>query len=224
MAEEFKEGLVIRIKKEIFRMNSEEIDSTMFRDDWKIKIFNLIMEPEAYLSKECNRTEIRNLASKYERIFIYGAGKVGKLQVEVKIDSAYEEPKVIVLTSSMTEEVNRLVKKLSEDFPKMLAGIRNDRCELLEQTEIIRIYAASGKVYAVTAKGEYVLRRRLYELEEQLAGSSFVRISNSEMINLKKVEHFDLSFTGTIYVKLSNQTSAYVSRRYVSKIKTMLGI
>jgi DNA-binding LytR/AlgR family response regulator len=146
------------------------------------------------------------------------------LQVEVKIDSAYEEPKVIVLTSSMTEEVNRLVKKLSEDFPKMLAGIRNDRCELLEQTEIIRIYAASGKVYAVTAKGEYVLRRRLYELEEQLAGSSFVRISNSEMINLKKVEHFDLSFTGTIYVKLSNQTSAYVSRRYVSKIKTMLGI
>ncbi len=146
------------------------------------------------------------------------------MQVEVKIDSAYAEPKVIVLTSAMTEEVNRLVKKLSEDFPKMLAGIRNDRCELLEQTEIIRIYAASGKVYAVTAKGEYVLRRRLYELEEQLAGSSFVRISNSEMINLKKVEHFDLSFTGTIYVKLSNQTSAYVSRRYVSKIKTVLGI
>ena len=146
------------------------------------------------------------------------------MQVEVKIDSAYAEPKVIVLTSAMTEEVNRLVKKLSEDLPKMLAGIRNDRCELLEQTEIIRIYAASGKVYAVTAKGEYVLRRRLYELEEQLAGSSFVRISNSEMINLKKVEHFDLSFTGTIYVKLSNQTSAYVSRRYVSKIKTVLGI
>ena len=49
------------------------------------------------------------------------------MQVEVKIDSAYEEPKVIVLTSSMTEEVNRLVKKLSEDFPKMLAGIRKDR-------------------------------------------------------------------------------------------------
>ena len=146
------------------------------------------------------------------------------MQVEVKIDSAYAEPKVIILTSAMTEEVNRLVKKLSEDFPKMLAGIRNDRCELLEQTEIIRIYAASGKVYAVTAKGEYVLRRRLYELEEQLAGSSFVRISNSEMINLKKVEHFDLSFTGTIYVKLSNQTSTYVSRRYVSKIKTVLGI
>lgn len=146
------------------------------------------------------------------------------MQVEVKIDSAYAEPKVIVLTSAMTEEVNRLVKKLSEDFPKMLVGIRNDRCELLEQTEIIRIYAASGKVYAVTAKGEYVLRRRLYELEEQLAGGSFVRISNSEMINLKKVEHFDLSFTGTIYVKLSNQTSTYVSRRYVSKIKTVLGI
>lgn len=146
------------------------------------------------------------------------------MQVEVNIDSEYTEPKIIILTAAMTEEVSRLVKRLSEDFPKMLAGIRDDKCELLEPAEVIRIYAASGKVYAVTAKGEYILRRRLYELEEQLEGNGFVRISNSEIINLKKVGHFDLSFTGTIYVKLSDQTATYVSRRYVSKIKAMLGI
>lgn len=146
------------------------------------------------------------------------------MQVEVKMDSAYTEPKIIILTASMTEEVNQIIKKLSEEHPRMIPGLRDDKLELLEQEELIRIYAGSGKVYAVTDKGEYILRRRLYELEEQLAGSSFVRISNSEIINLKKVEYFDLSFTGTIYVKLSDQTSTYVSRRYVSKIKSALGI
>lgn len=76
----------------------------------------------------------------------------------------------------------------------------------------------------MTDKGEYVLRLRLYELEKRLSSCQFVRISNSEIINLKKVSHFDLSFTGTICVKLSNNTTTYVSRRYVSKVKKILGI
>lgn len=146
------------------------------------------------------------------------------MQVEIKIDSAYEDPKVMILTAAMTDEVNRIVKRLSEEYPRMLSGTRDDKLELLKQEELIRIYTHSGKVYAVTDKGEYVVRRRLYELEGQLDNGCFVRISNSEIINLKKVEYFDLSFTGTICVKLSDHTSTYVSRRYVSKIKSVLGI
>lgn len=146
------------------------------------------------------------------------------MQIEIKMDSAYTEPKIMILTAAMTEEVNQMVRRLSEEYPWRLTGIRNDKLELLEQKELIRVYANSGKVYAVTDKGEYLVRRRLYELEEQLDGGCFVRISNSEIINLKKVEYFDLSFTGTIYVKLSDHTSTYVSRRYVSKIKSALGI
>ena len=48
--------------------------------------------------------------------------------------------------------------------------------------------------------------------------------SENEIINLKKVRGFDLSFTGTICVSLSNGTVTYVSRRYVAKIKQFLGI
>lgn len=146
------------------------------------------------------------------------------MQVEIKVDPAYADPKIIILTAAITEEVNQIIKKLSEEYPWMLPGIREDKLELLDQKELIRIYTHSGKVYAVTNQGEYVVRRRLYELEEQLDNGCFVRISNSEIINLKKVEYFDLSFTGTIYVKLSDHTSTYVSRRYVSKIKSVLKI
>ena len=49
-------------------------------------------------------------------------------------------------------------------------------------------------------------------------------ITNSEIINFKMVESFDLSFSGTICVKLVDGTSTYVSRRYLSKIKQWLGI
>ena len=95
---------------------------------------------------------------------------------------------------------------------------------VLDEKDILRIYAANGKVYAVLPTGEYTLRLRLYEAEERLKPSRFVRISNSEIINLKKVRSFDLSFTGTICVILADGSKTYVSRRYVSKIKEVLGI
>lgn len=146
------------------------------------------------------------------------------MQIEIKIDSSQKEPKVIVLTDSMTEEVESIVRKLSEEAPKMLAGFKGDALEILEPESVIRVYSAAGKVYAVTDEGEYTLRLRLYELEERLDKKSFVRISNSEIINLKKVKGFDLSFTGTICVAFSNGTVTYVSRRYVARIKQVLGI
>lgn len=146
------------------------------------------------------------------------------MQLEIKIDSSYIEPKVIILTASMTEDVNMILNKLSEQAPQIISGSKDNKIEVIEQADLIRIYASAGKVFAVTHKGEYVLRLRLYEIEERLPSHQFVRISNSEIINLKNVNNFDMSFTGTICVKLANDTVTYVSRRYVSKLKKILGI
>lgn len=146
------------------------------------------------------------------------------MQVEVKIDNSYTDAKIIIMAASMTEEIEEILKKLSSDAPKIISGIRNDKVEVLDQKDLIRVYAASGKVFAVTDNGEYTIRLRLYELEERLDVHQFVRISNSEIINIRKVSNFDLSFSGTICVKLTNGTVTYVSRRYVAKIKKFLGI
>ena len=146
------------------------------------------------------------------------------MQIEIKLDPTCNEPKIMVLTDKMTDEINRILQRLSEEQPQMLAGFKDDRVTLLEEAEIYRIFSAAGKVYAETKQGEYGLRLRLYEAEQRLCSHSFVRISNSDIINLKKVKNFDLSFSGTICVTLINGTVTYVSRRYVSKIKQQLGI
>lgn len=146
------------------------------------------------------------------------------MQVEIRMDDSFVEPKVIILTASMTEEVSKMIQKLSENSPQILSGSKDERIEVLEPGELIRIYAANSKVYAVTERGEYTLKLRLYEVEERLDPDQFVRISNSEIINLKKVRNFDLSFSGTICVELANGTSTFTSRRYVAKIKKILGI
>ena len=146
------------------------------------------------------------------------------MEIEVKLDPQYKIPKVIVLTDKLTEEVNELVKRISEEAPNLIAGFCEDTLQLLEPQEIIRIYTNGKHVSAVTDSGEFILRQRLYEMEERLGGTRLVRISNSEIINLSHAKNFDLSIAGTICVKLSDGTTTYVSRRYVSKIKRLLGI
>lgn len=146
------------------------------------------------------------------------------MQIEIKIDENCKEPKIIVVTDKMTEEISEIIKKLSEEQTKTIAGFKDETAEVLETDNIFRIYVSNSKVFAETDHGEYLLRMRLYEMEQRLDRNSFVRISNSEIINLKKVKRFDLSFSGTICVALSNGTVTYVSRRYVAKIKQLLGI
>lgn len=146
------------------------------------------------------------------------------MQIEIRLDSEYREPKILILTDKMTEEIEAVVKKLSETPPRVLTGFKGDALEILEPRDIVRVFSASGKVFAETEKGEYTLRMRLYELEDSLEGHGFVRISNTEIINLKKVRNFDLSLSGTICVRLLNGTVTYASRRYVPQIKRVLGI
>ena len=137
------------------------------------------------------------------------------MQVEIKIDDSCIEPRVIIITDKVTDEINDILNMLSSKTPEVITGFYNDLAE---------IYAEDGKIFASVNSKEYILRQRLYELEEQLNKYSFVRISNSEIINLKKVRNFDLSLSGTICVTLSDGTATYVSRRYVSKIKKVLGL
>ncbi len=130
----------------------------------------------------------------------------------------------MILTAEITDEVNALAKKLMEVSPSVLSGFKDEKIEILEPGDLLRIYASEGKVIAVTGHGEYTLRLRLYEVEERLRSDIFVRISNSEIINLKKVKNFDLSIAGTISIKMADGTNSYVSRRFVAKIRKLLGI
>ena len=146
------------------------------------------------------------------------------MRVKVEIDASCTEPEIIIRTSELTDEINVLVQKLTITNQKVLTGFTEDGAELIQMSDIIRIYAADKKVFIQTLANEYMVRLRLYELEERLDQSHFVRISNSEIVNLNAIKKIDLSFTGTIAMTLSNKKTAYVSRRYVSKIKQILGV
>ncbi len=146
------------------------------------------------------------------------------MKINVQLDDNQQDIEILIKTAVIDENVNAIIEKLKDEKPKIIVGFIDETAKILNENSIIRVYSANKKIYAVTENFEYNLKIPLYEVLERVNQNHFVRISNTEIINLKQVIEFDLSFTGTICIKLSNGNISYVSRRYVTNIKQTLGI
>jgi len=149
------------------------------------------------------------------------------LKVGINIDHSVEEVEVLITAQEQSRTVNALYEHIVEFDKKSLETLtayRDDIAKIVNVTDVFRIYTGNQKVYIQTHQGEYAIRYRLYELEAALDKKQFLRISNSEIINVKKIRDIDLSIIGRICIRFEDNTQTYVSRRYIPKIKKSLGI
>lgn len=148
------------------------------------------------------------------------------MKVEIRIVPERDEPIVVIETPALTAEVEALATQIQAKIPLALTLWQGDTAVRCTSTEILRFYAEDKGVFAQLSNGQVcIVRSRLYELEEQLDAHTFVRISHSEIVNLKQVTALDLSLSGTIKMTLAGGTAvSYASRRYVKKIKQALGL
>ena len=144
------------------------------------------------------------------------------MKVEVRIDPGCGETEVTITAPALTDEVKALAARL--EGGAALIGWDGDTAVPLSEADILRCYGEEKGVKVQTIGAVYDLRERLYELEARLDRHTFVRISHSEIVNLRKVTALDLSLTGTIRIALTGGTVCYVSRRYVKKIKEAIGL
>lgn len=146
------------------------------------------------------------------------------IDIEIKIDENYKIPKIVVYTNQVNEELTKIVNKLKSADEEKIIGFKDDEAFIIEFSRIELIYTENKKIFARVDNEAYQIKKRIFELEECLEDVNFVRISNSEIVNLKKVTSIDFKLTGTMMLKLKSGNNTFVSRRYVKKIKEYLGL
>lgn len=150
------------------------------------------------------------------------------MKTELKIENC-ANPFCVIHAAEKNAMIEKLVDKIStldETGNEIkINGWDGDYCIPLKANNIYRVFSQNKKVYVQTEKETLELKLRLYEFEE-LTGNNglndFIRISNTDFVNLQKVVNFDMSLSGIIKVNLNNDTNAIVSRRYMSKIKEFI--
>ena len=146
------------------------------------------------------------------------------MDIEVKIDEKYDNPKIVIYTNKVDEEISNIIDGISSINQKFLKAYKDEKMYILNQNEIETIYSENGKVYVRYNNEIYNIKNRLYELEALLDKKIFIRISNSEIVNFNKVENIDFKIIGTLILNFKSGNKAYASRRYIPKIKEFLEI
>ena len=144
------------------------------------------------------------------------------MKIKYIIGDKYTEPEVHLCVKEKSREATQLYEAIESLLELRIVGYRGQESELLSPAQIVRIYSENKKVFARTSEECFEVKDRLYVLEEQMEKQKFVRISNSELVNMQQIEKFDMSYAGTIQVRMKNGDVTYVSRRFVRKIKDAL--
>ena len=144
------------------------------------------------------------------------------MKLELNIDEKVKETLVVVSANKIDKEVQNLINYI-EYSSEYLIGIVEDKASIININEIIGVYIEDRKTFVVTLKDTYVVKKKLYEVENMVT-RNFVKISQSEIANIKFIKNLDFSNTGTIVIKYKNSDISYVSRRMIKEFKLKLGI
>ena len=139
----------------------------------------------------------------------------------------------LIITDEHEEEVviyARERTKLTDDIEALvigsvteIIGYGENQAIRLKTDEVMCFMVEDSKVYALTDKDKYQLKQRLYQLEEILP-DTFVKINQSCIANIRKIERFDTSVSGTLLIKFKNGYKDYVSRRQMKAVKERFGL
>lgn len=147
------------------------------------------------------------------------------VDIELIIDENYASPKVTIHTKAKTKQVEGIIEAIetySESKLPFISVYSGGKKEIVKQKDIMRIRTEGRQIVLDTEEKYYIVKQTLSNLEKILNVDRFIRISQSEIINIYKAKRFDVSVAGTIIIEFENGVKTYASRRYIKAIKAFL--
>ena len=143
------------------------------------------------------------------------------MKFSLVIDAEREEEVIVYChnENELTESIKRLLN--ADEFT--LLGQKDDEYKRLKLEDIYCFTVEENKIYAHLECEKYRIKERLYKIEEKLP-DYYVKINQSAIVNIKKIDSFYSGFSATLKVKLKNGYTDYVSRRNLKNVKERLGL
>ena len=145
------------------------------------------------------------------------------MNVTITENPPLDDIEVTVACPRIDERVQRVVAALGA-FDRALVGERDGATYRLDVDDVCYAETVDGKTFLYTADAVYQAPLKLYELEDKLAGTEFVRASKQMLVNFDHVEAIRPALNARLQLLLDNGESAIVSRQYAPVIKRKLGI
>ena len=124
------------------------------------------------------------------------------MKITIETPQPGGEDEIIVRCASLDPKLMNLIYALKMDREQQLTGYQEDKIVKLSPKDIFYFESVDNKVFAYLGSGEYEIQKKLYEIEEEYAGTDFLRISKSAIVNVAKIAYIRPIFNGRFEAKL----------------------
>lgn len=146
------------------------------------------------------------------------------MKLKIEIDENIEEDEILIKCKSMNENINEIQKYISKfkDNDLKITFYKDDIEYYISIYEILFFESSDDKIVAHTKDELYMVKFRLYELEEILP-FEFIRVSKSTIVNVKYIFSVDKNIASASVVEFRNShKKVYISRKYFNEFKARL--
>lgn len=144
------------------------------------------------------------------------------MKIRVLEDSKIEEVEVLIKCKTKNEQIDEITQTLTY-LNKVITGKIDGRLYTLTPNKIYYFDSIDNKVFAYTKKDVFEINLKLYQLEDILIDTPFIRINKNTILNIKKIKSFSSSINGRMEAMLINAEKVIISRKYVPVLKHKLG-
>ncbi len=137
-------------------------------------------------------------------------------------DDNVKDIEIIIRAKEQNEEVEKILNLIGSETSENISCQVLSTEKMIDKKDIIIISKEGRFLIVKTVNGEYVLNEPMYKVEEKLDKVWFIKISQSEIVNLKYVKKWELVSGGIIKIELINGIFSYTSRRYAVLIREVL--
>lgn len=142
------------------------------------------------------------------------------MKVEFEIVSSLEQEGAQIRATQKTEYIQAAIDILECGTSSIIVSKENKKY-LCKIEDIYYAESVDKKTFIYTKDECYQIKKRLYELEEEL-NASFFRCSKSMIVNIRKIRYVKSELNGRMNAQLLNGETIVISRSYVGELKKKL--
>lgn len=162
------------------------------------------------------------LSASFHAIF-KGIERGDGLKISIEINSELKDTEITISCQKLTPRIEKILQTL-RILDCQMTVFKGGELYILDISKIVYIEAVERKTFVYTETDVYETKLKLYELEEQLCGFGFFRISKSCMVQLQCIQSLKAELNRRIRLTLETGEQIIVSRQYAEELKKRLGV
>lgn len=145
------------------------------------------------------------------------------MKISINTDPSLKETEIVINCAALTPETESIIAAL-RIMDSQMPVTKDGESFILDIAKIAYIEAVDRKTFVYTGTECYETKLKLYETEERLCGSGFLRISKSCLVQLRYIRSIKAELDRKLRLTLENGEQMIVSRQYADELKKRLGV